>query len=126
MVNVKYLDRDSYDLILCEGRVVSFIYSIQRGRDPVYLVDYKEYQWGGVRRLEVFKADQENLTKSIEACNEFMTYVRIKFLRAEISRRQSRRDVFAKTRYEGVVWFEFQGFRNELYQNVRYESHKEL
>ena len=51
------LDRDLYDLILCEERVISFINSIQRGRDPVYLADYTEYQWGGVRRLEVIKAD---------------------------------------------------------------------
>ena len=53
------LDRDLYDLILWEERVVSFINSIQRGRDPVYLADYTEYQWGGVRHLKVIKADQD-------------------------------------------------------------------
>ena len=45
--------------------------------------------------------------------------VRIELLRAEINRRQSRRDVIEKTRYEGLVWFDYQGFSNELYQNVR-------
>ena len=34
------LDRDLYDLILWEVCVVSFINSIQRERDPVYLADY--------------------------------------------------------------------------------------
>ena len=45
--------------------------------------------------------------------------VRIELLTAEISRRLSRHDVFKKTRYEGIVWFDYQGFSNELYQNVR-------
>ena len=111
------LDRDLYDLILWEERVDSFINSIQRGRDPVYLSDYTEYQWDGVSRLEVIKANQENLTKIIKSCNEIMAYnVGIELLRAEISRRQSRREVFKKTRYEGIVWFDYQGFSNELYQ----------
>ena len=51
------LDRDLYDLILWEERIVSFINSIQRGRDPVYLADYTEYQLGGFRRLKVIKAE---------------------------------------------------------------------
>ena len=52
--------------------------------------------------------------------------VRIELLRAQISKRQSRRDVFKKTRYEGMICFDYQGFSNELYQNVRFESHIEL
>ena len=47
-------------------------------------------------------------------------------LRAVISRRHSRRDMFKKTRYEGIVWFDYQGFSNELYQNVKYERQTEL
>ena len=120
-------DRDLYDLILGEERVVSFINSIQIGRDLVYLADYTTYQWSGVRRLEVIKADQENLSKIIEACNEVMVHnVGIKSLRAEIRRRQSRRNVFEKTQYKGMVWLNYQVFSNELYHNVRYESQTEL
>ena len=82
---------------------------------------------GGAIHRKIIRADQENLTKIIEACNEIMAYnVRIELLRAEISRRPSRRDMFEKPRYEGTVWSDYQGFSNELYQNVRYESQKEL
>ena len=42
------IDRNLYDLILWEERVFSFINSIQRGRDPVYLADYTEYHINGV------------------------------------------------------------------------------
>ena len=73
-------DRDLYDLILGEERVVSFINSIQRGCDPVYLADCTEHQWGEVRHHEVIKADQENLNMIIEVCNEIMAYnARIEF-----------------------------------------------
>ena len=121
------LDRNLYNLILWEELVVSFINNIQRGREPVYLADHIDYQWGGVRRLEVIKADWGNLTKIIKACNEIRSYnVRIELLRDEVRKRQSRRDVFEKTRYEGMLCFDYQGFSNELYQNVRFESHIEL
>merc|ERR1719427_124247 len=82
---------------------------------------------GGAIHRKIIRRDQENLTKIIEACNEIMAYnVRIELLRAEISRRPSRREMFEKPRYEGTVWSDYQGFSNELYQNVRYESQKEL
>ena len=48
--------------------------------------------------------------------------VRIELLRAEISRRQSRRGMFKKMQYEGIIWFDYQGFSDELYHNVKYES----
>ena len=124
------LENDLIELILWEEQVVSFIKNIQRERDGFYRIladDYKKSQWGEVRRLKVFWTDKENLTKIIEACNEVMAYnVRIELLRAEISRRPSRREMFEKPRYEGTVWSDYQGFSNELYQNVRYESQKEL
>ena len=47
-------------------------------------------------------------------------------LRAEISKRQSRRDVLEKTQYETTVWFNYQGYSNRQYQNVLKETFREL
>ena len=38
------LDSDLYQLILWEERIAGSIFYIQRGRDPVYLVDFIDHQ----------------------------------------------------------------------------------
>ena len=78
-------------------------------------------------RLEVIEAYHENLIEIITACDEVTTFIsKISMLEGEIYRRQSRRDVFEKTYYDNIKWFDYQGFSNELYQNVRNESYREL
>ena len=96
---------------------------IQKGRDLIYFADCAEHQWGGVRRLEVIEWDHKNLIKIITACNEVIDFIlKIELLRAEISKIQSRRDVFEKTQYEKRVWFDYQGLSNKQYQNVLKEK----
>ena len=69
--------------------------------------------------LEVIEWDHKNKIKIITACNEVIDFnLKIELLRAEISKIQSRRDVFEKTQYEKRVWFDYQG----QYQNVLKEK----
>ena len=47
-------------------------------------------------------------------------------LEDEIGRRQSRCDVFEKTHFDNIVWFDYQGFSDQLRQNVRNKICREL
>ena len=63
------------------------------------------------------------ISKIITACNEIIDFnLEIDFSTAEINRRQSRRDIFEKTQFDKYVWFEYQGFSNERYQVVLWET----
>ena len=107
------LDNDLYQLISWKERVARYLIFFQMGREPVYLADHIDYQWGGYRRIEVTEAARIYLKNIITTCNEVIDFnLKIDLLRAEISKRQSRRDVFEKTQYEKKVWFEYQGFSN--------------
>ena len=80
---------------------------IERGWDPVYLTDHIAHQWGGYRRTEVIESELDNLKTIITACIKVRNFkLKIDLLRAEISKRQSRRDILEKTHCEKIVWFE--------------------
>ena len=116
------LDNDLYQLILWEGRVANRL-----TRLPCFLDDHFLYDWPTYRCIEVIDEARENLEDIITACNEIIDFnVEIDLLRAEINKRQSRRDRFEKTQFDKNVWFEYQGFSNERYQVVLRETFKHL
>ena len=116
------LDNDLYQLILWEGRVANRL-----TRLPWFLDDHFLYDWPTYRCIEVIDEARENLEDIITACNEIIDFnVEIDLLRAEINKRQSRRDRFEKTQFDKNVWFEYQGFSNERYQVVLRETFKHL
>ena len=122
------LDNDLYQLILWEELLVSLIDRVEIRHDSVELADLIEHQGLlRVRRLEVIEAYHESLIEILTACEVVTTFIgKINMLRDEIGRRQSRRDVFEKTYFDNIVWFDFQGFSYELRQNVRNENCREL
>ena len=55
--------------------------------------------------LNIVKAKHARLIKIISACYEIMSYnVKIELFRAELSRRQIKRDIFKKIEYERFDW----------------------
>ena len=67
------------------------------------------------------------LEKIVRSCNQIMVFdIKIRLLRTEINRRQSRRDVRKKRQFRGRVWFDYQGFGRARYHSVRDETCREI
>ena len=91
------------------------------------MLNHIDNEWGKYRSIEFIDEARKNLEYIITACNEIIDFnVEIDLLRAEINKRQSRRDRFEKTQFDKNVWFEYQGFSNERYQVVLRETFKQL
>ena len=122
------LDNDLYQLILWEELLVSLIDRVEIRHDSVELADLIEHQGLlRVRRLEVIEAYHKSLIEILTTCDEVTTFIgKITMLEDEIGRRQSRCDVFEKTHFDNIVWFDYQGFSDQLRQNVRNKICREL
>ena len=78
---------------------------------PWFLLDHIDYEWGKYRSIEVIDEARENFEDIITACNEIIDFnIEIDLLRAELNKRQSRRDIFEKTQFEKKCMFRLPRF----------------
>ena len=98
--------------------------AIERVRDQVFFSAARDFQY---RHIEVIESAHRHLKDIIKACNETINLnLKVDLLRAEISKRQSRREILKKTQYEFKVLFKYHEFSNKQYKAILIETLREL